>query len=81
MSRINLLPWREAKRKELQTQFVIILAIVAVCAGAVWYAAHFYHQQLIEVANSRIGYVEQQIAVVDKKIEEIKEKISDIRNR
>ncbi len=73
MSTINLLPWRETKRKELQTQFLIMLMIVAVLAVAVWGAGHFYHVQLIEVQNTRIAYVEKSIAEVDKKIQEIKQ--------
>lgn len=73
MSRINLLPWREEKRKELQTQFVTMLGIVAILAAAAWAAVHFYHVQLIDVENSRIAHIEQNIAIVDKKIEEIKE--------
>jgi type IV pilus assembly protein PilN len=73
MSRINLLPWREEKRKELQTQFMTMLGIVAILAVAVWGAVHFYYVQLIDVENSRIVHIEQNIAVVDKKIEEIKE--------
>lgn len=73
MSRINLLPWREERRKELQQQFVVKLGIVGVLAAIVWGAAHFYHVQLIDVGNSRISHIEQNIAVVDKKIEEIKE--------
>lgn len=72
MSTINLLPWREEKRKELQTQFITMLGIVAILAVAVWGAVHFYYVQLIDVENSRIAYVEENIAVVDKKIEEIK---------
>jgi len=73
MSKINLLPWREAKRKELQTQFLIALMIVAAMAVAVWGAGHFYHVQLIDVQNNRIALVEQNIKAVDKKIEEIKQ--------
>ncbi len=73
MSTINLLPWREEKRKELQNQFVMMLGIVALLAAAAWAAVHFYHVQLIDVKNSRIVHVEQNIALVDKKIKEIKE--------
>jgi type IV pilus assembly protein PilN len=73
MSTINLLPWREAKRKEIQAQFIAMLGFVALLAAAVWGAVHFYHVQLIEVENSRIAYIETNIAAVDKKIEEIKE--------
>jgi type IV pilus assembly protein PilN len=73
MSTINLLPWREAKRKELQAQFMMMLGVVALLAASVWGAIHFYHVQLIEVENSRISYIDRNIAAVDKKIEEIKE--------
>lgn len=73
MSKINLLPWREERRKELQQQFITKLAIVAVMAAAVWGAVHYYYVQLIDVENSRIALVEENIAIVDKKIEEIKQ--------
>jgi len=73
MSTINLLPWREVKRKEQQTQFIMAIVTVAVLALIVWGAGHYYHVQLIEVQNARIALVEQNIAAVDKKIEEIKE--------
>ena len=73
MSKINLLPWREEKRKELHTQFIVSVVTVAVLALIVWGAGHFYHVQLIEVQNSRVAYIEKNIDVVDKKIEEIKE--------
>lgn len=73
MSTINLLPWREEKRKELQSQFVMIMGVVALLAGGVWLAIHYYHVQLIEVEDSRLKYIEEKIADVDKKIEEIQE--------
>ena len=72
MSRINLLPWREARRKELQTQFVITIAIVALIAAAIWGGVHFYYTQLIDFQNARLTFLAQQIEVVDKKIAEIK---------
>ncbi len=73
MSRINLLPWREARRKDLQNQFIVGLVIVAIFGAIVWGAVHFYHVQLIDFQNTRIGFIEDQIALVDKKIEEIKQ--------
>ena len=36
MSKINLLPWREARRKEQLTQFLVSLGVVAVLGLAVW---------------------------------------------
>lgn len=73
MSKINLLPWREERRKELQQQFITKLAIVAILGAAVWGAVHYYYVQLVDVENSRLALIEQNIAVVDKKIKEIKE--------
>lgn len=73
MSTINLLPWREARRKELQNQFIVTLVFVALIAGIVWGLGHFHHVQLIDVQNNRIAHIEKNIAEVDKKIEEIKE--------
>ena len=73
MSKINLLPWREARRKELQQQFMVMFVIVALIGVAVWGAIHFYHVQLIEVQNTRLAFIDMQIKEVDKKIEEIKQ--------
>lgn len=73
MSRINLLPWREARRAGLQKQFYTILALVVVVAGLVWYVTHLYHKELIALDNYRIGYIEEQIAAVDDKIKEIQQ--------
>ena len=73
MSRINLLPWREERRKELQTQFFITIGIAALFAAAVWGFIHFYHTQLIEQQISRNTYLETQISLLDKKIKEIEE--------
>lgn len=73
MSRINLLPWREERRAELQKQFYTALALVVIVAGLVWYATHLYHKDLIAVDRYRISYVEKQIAAVDEKIKEIQQ--------
>lgn len=73
MSRINLLPWREEKRKEQQAEFMTMLAFVALLAIAVWGAFHYYHVQLIDVENSRLKFLEEKITILDKKIDEIQE--------
>lgn len=73
MSRINLLPWREERRAELQKQFYTALALIVIVAGLVWYATHLYHKDLIAVDRYRISYVEKQIAAVDEKIKEIQQ--------
>ena len=73
MSTINLLPWREAKRKELLQQFLISFGFVFLIAASVWGLGHYYHSQLIGNQILRIGMVDEKIAEVDKKIKEIRE--------
>ena len=72
MARINLLPWREALRKEKQTEYLTTIALFAVLAAVIWGGVHWYHTQVIEYKNSRLTFIESQIAVLDKKIKEIK---------
>jgi type IV pilus assembly protein PilN len=73
MAKINLLPWREAKRKEQQQEFFVFLGIGAVIAAIIVIVVHVYHSQLIEAQQGRNKYIEDQIVLLDKRIEEIKE--------
>jgi type IV pilus assembly protein PilN len=73
MAKINLLPWREERRKELLNGFLVMLGMVALFAALTVGIVHFYHSQLIERQNTRIGYIDKRIKEVDKKITEIKE--------
>jgi len=73
MAKINLLPWREERRKELLNGFLVMLGLVALFAALTVGIVHFYHSQLIERQNTRIGYIDKRIKEVDKKITEIKE--------
>ena len=73
MAKINLLPWREERRKELLNAFLVMLGLVAFFAALTVGIVHFYHSQLIERQNTRIGYIDKRIKEVDKKITEIKE--------
>ena len=73
MAKINLLPWREERRKELLNGFLVALGLVALFAALTVGIVHFYHSQLIERQNTRIGYIDKRIKEVDKKITEIKE--------
>ncbi len=72
MAKINLLPWRDERRKEQKTEFAIMLGICAVVALLVWGVIHFYHNLLIEYQQNRNQYITSQIELLDKKIEEIK---------
>ena len=73
MAKINLLPWREERRKELLNEFLTMLGLVAFMAVITIGVVHFYHSQLIERQNNRISYIDKRIQEVDKKIVEIKE--------
>lgn len=77
MAKINLLPWREAQRKEKQQEFFVMIGIGAVFAAVVVILVHVYYAQRIEAQQARNGYLEDQITLLDKKIEEIKKLESD----
>lgn len=71
MARINLLPWRDEKRKELRKQFVFIAAGSGVLMLLVILYVHIYVSGLISDQNSRNQYLQQQIGGVNSKIKEI----------
>lgn len=72
MTRINLLPWRERQRKELQRQFASIAGSAAVLMAAIIFYGHLHMATLIDGQNARNDYLSQEIALVDEKIKEIK---------
>jgi type IV pilus assembly protein PilN len=72
MARINLLPWREERRKARQTQFNILTGIVA-AAGAVTVGMIYLAMgTAISIQNDRNNFLTQQIGLEDKQIEKIK---------
>lgn len=72
MPRINLLPWREAARKERQRKFTVIAGGMAFFSALVVLFVHLQMSAQIEEQNSRNKFLENTIAEVDKQIEEIK---------
>ncbi|ALP54194.1 hypothetical protein Tel_14185 [Candidatus Tenderia electrophaga] len=73
MTRINLLPWREALRKERKRQFVSVLGGAAFLMLAIIGYVHFHVSGMIDYQNSRNGFLESEIAKVEEKIKEIRE--------
>lgn len=71
MPRINLLPWREERRRERQQAFVVMLVITVALGATVMFAANVHVGQLVQNQEGRNGYLRSEIALVDKKIEEI----------
>jgi len=72
MAYINLLPWREKKRKEKQQEFAVLSAGVAVLAAAIWGLVHIQVNGLIDAQEQRNRFLEKEIAMVEDQIKEIK---------
>lgn len=72
MSGINLLPWREAARKQSQQNFVMSV-VGAIAVGAVVVGAGYtYMEGRIEYQESRNSHIEAEITHLDKALAEIK---------
>ena len=71
MARINLLPWREERRKQRQREFYGMLGFAAlsgvVLSGLLW----FFFSQQISGQNERNAYLEAEIAKVKEQNKEI----------
>ena len=72
MAKINLLPWREELRKELQQQFYVTIGLFVVLTICAWGAIHFFNTQRIDYQQLRNGILNAEIVKLDEKIEEIK---------
>ena len=71
MTRINLLPHREMRRKQQQTQFFIMLGVVLVASAAIWGVVHTYLDGQLTNQNARNSYLDGEIVKLDKEIAEI----------
>ncbi len=71
MARINLLPWREERRRERTRQFGTAMVLGVIVSGAVIAAVHLIYQDRIDGQNARNAYLEEQIAILDGKIKKI----------
>ena len=73
MTRINLLPWREALRNERKRQFTSIVVGAAFLMLAIIGYVYVHIGGNIDGQNSRNSFLETEIAKVDERIKEIKE--------
>lgn len=80
MTTINLLPWREAVRKERQQRFIAALGVGVVAALAIIGIVHIQIMSMIEHQNTRNAFLQEQITRVEKQITEI-EKIESEKRR
>jgi type IV pilus assembly protein PilN len=78
MIRINLLPHREAKRKQKQTAFAVLLALGGVAGVALVLLVGGYNASRIAVQNERNLVLKNANAELDKKISKIASLKSEI---
>lgn len=71
MMRINLLPHREVRRKQQQTQFFVALGVVVAAGAALTYGVYYYLSNQFDEQVARNKYLTEEIAKVDKDIAEI----------
>jgi len=70
--RINLLPWREARRKAHNLQFFILMGMVAGLAASIVLLVHGYYATRISTQTERNRFLKDENTKLDKEIEEIK---------
>ena len=72
MIRINLLPHREAKRKARRQQFYVLLGLVSVLAGLIWFLGFSIISTQTSTQDEKNEFLKREIASLDKEIDEIK---------
>ncbi len=73
MRKINLLPWREERRRKRQSAFVVHLLASVVIALVISGGIHWYMQNEIDNQNARNQYLNTVIKDLDRKIASINE--------
>ena len=72
MIRINLLPHREAKRKARRQQFYVLLGLVSVLAGVIWFLGYSLINGQASAQDEKNEFLKREIVSLDKEIDEIK---------
>ena len=71
MAYINLLPWRDAARKERQKQYLTILAATALFSFLSMFLINMVYSARIDAQQQRNSYLNNEIRVLDQRIAEI----------
>lgn len=72
MIRINLLPWREERRKHRRQQFYTLLAVVAGVGLAIAALVHTIIAGVVDNQEQTNAFLKREIAALDTEINEIK---------
>ena len=73
MTRLNLLPWRETRRKEQDRQLLSIAVGAWILMGLVIFYAHLHVSGLIENQQKRNDFLVSETKKLDEEIKEIRE--------
>jgi type IV pilus assembly protein PilN len=73
VTRLNLLPWRDTRRKEQDRQLLSIAVGAWILMGLVVFYAHLHVSGLIENQQKRNDYLVSETKKLDEEIKEIKE--------
>ena len=73
MARINLLPWREEKRRERQRQFMSSLLLTSILGVVLVFFTGFVFDQKISHQQSRNQTVQKEIGQLEKRIKRIEQ--------
>lgn len=72
-TRLNLLPWREMRRREQDRQLLTIAIGAWVLMIVIVFYAHIHVSALIETQTKRNEFLKQEIAKVEQEIKEVAE--------
>ena len=71
MAQLNLLPWRELRRKELDRQVRNVALGIAILMAGLVYWGYLYMNGLIEEQDQRNTYLETEIKKVEQELKEV----------
>lgn len=71
MIRVNLLPYREEKRKARRQQFYAVSGLLVVLAAVIWFLGFTIINGYINAQQATNEYLEKEISVLQKQIAEI----------
>ncbi|MDR2450645.1 MAG: PilN domain-containing protein [Candidatus Accumulibacter sp.] len=69
---INLLPYREEKRRAKRQQFYGLLGLVSILACLIAFSVYTVIDRYVEAQNAKNDFLKREIASLDKQIDEIK---------
>lgn len=71
MIKINLLPHREEKRKELKNKFYSLMALAALISAAILILGGLYFSSQVSAQNERNAFITKENLLLDDKIKEV----------